>query len=937
MTTDLLAAIRWWAALTILGLAALPLMYTLLRRLPDRGYAFLRPAGLLLVGWVYWLAGTLGFAGNDGGGVVLALLVVAALSWLAWRRRPNTDPPLRDWLRDNRTTVIATELAFAAVFALWVWVRMQNPAISATEKPMEFAFLNGVGRSATFPPLDPWLSGFGISYYYFGYVMVSLLGRLAFVAEPVAFNLAIAWLVAGTATGAFGIVVNLISLRRITNDDSCRPTKLRITNEDGGRRSAVGGRAITRAAMLWGILAALAIPIAGNMQMGLELLHGNGAGSPALWAWLDVRDIDGPAETTEPARYETSAWWWWRTSRVIHEYHLSGRAEEGLEPIVEIPAFSFILGDMHPHVLALPFAFLSMAVALAWLLEIRNTKYEIRDTEVKRRSSLVSRISYLVSGKVGVPLSLWLFTALVLGGLSFLNTWDVAIHLFLVAGAFFLGHWYRAGTTRGLWGRSALVGVALAAAAVVLYLPFYLGFRSQAGAPFILPFLMRPTRLAQFLIIFGLPLLAITVWLVVMAARQRFRHWRTGVGIATMLALGLLAIMLLWTWLLAASPEFGRVSGVAQELGLSLPPRPDGAIEPVWGAQVVAALLPSLFAARLASPWLVLYLGGLLALVVMVLREKVGEENPQISQTEEEENPQISQISQIEEEEDGDALNSSLVVRHSSLATPFALLLILTGVLLTLGPEFVYLRDNFGVRLNTTFKFYYQAWAMFGVAAVFGLEYLWAARRRSAAARATALITAGAYVTLLAVALLFPVYAARSRAAEYRGPARAADGSPLERQPATLDGLAWLARYNPAEHEAIMWLRQQAEAAGGPPPVVLEAVGGQYSGYGRVSANTGLPTVLGWPGHELQWRGSDHAEPGRREPIVTQIYTATDLSLAGALLDQFNVRYIYVGDLEREKYGPVGLEKFGEALDVAFANDRVTIYRWQPPTMAAGR
>ena len=66
MTTDLLAAIRWWAALTILGLAALPLMYTLLRRLPDRGYAFLRPAGLLLAGWVYWLAGTLGFAGNDG-------------------------------------------------------------------------------------------------------------------------------------------------------------------------------------------------------------------------------------------------------------------------------------------------------------------------------------------------------------------------------------------------------------------------------------------------------------------------------------------------------------------------------------------------------------------------------------------------------------------------------------------------------------------------------------------------------------------------------------------------------------------------------------------------------------------------------------------------------------------------------------------------------
>ena len=164
MTTDILSALRWWATLTILGLAALPLMYTLLRRLPDRGYAFLRPAGLLLVGYVYWLAGTLGFAGNDGGGLLLALLVVAGLSWLAYRRRPTTDPPLSEWLRENRTTVIATELVFAAVFALWVWVRMQNPAISATEKPMEFAFLNGVGQSAAFPPLDPWMSGFGIIY-----------------------------------------------------------------------------------------------------------------------------------------------------------------------------------------------------------------------------------------------------------------------------------------------------------------------------------------------------------------------------------------------------------------------------------------------------------------------------------------------------------------------------------------------------------------------------------------------------------------------------------------------------------------------------------------------------------------------------------------------------------------------------------------------------
>lgn len=927
--TDVLAAIRWWAALTALGLAALPLVYTLLRRLPDRGYAFLRPAGLLLVAYVYWLAGTLGFAGNDGGGVILALLVVAALSWLAYRRRPAGDPSLGVWLRDNRRTVIATELVFVAVFALWVWVRAQNPSISATEKPMEFAFLNGVGRSPAFPPLDPWLSGYAISYYYFGYVMVSLLGRLAFVAEPVAFNLAIAWIVAGAATGAFGMVVNLISLRKVTSYE------LRVTSsEEPSPHVTRHSSLVTRTALLWSLIAALAIPIAGNLQVGLELLHGNGIGSDGLWAWLDVRDINGPAVADGTPRYETTSWWWWRSSRVIHEYHLSGRAEEGLEPIVEAPSFSFILGDLHPHVLALPFAFLSMAVALAWLLELTNN--ELRNANSDRRqddfngmttddrqpatAGLLSAVSRL-SSTAGVPLPLWLFTAVVLGGLSFLNTWDVAIHLFLVVGAFFLGRWFLAGTTRGLWGRAALLGVALVAAVIVLYLPFYLGFRSQAGAPFILPFLMRPTRLPQFLIIFGMPLLAVTAFLLTLAARRRFRHWRAGVGAVAALVVGLLLVMLVWSWLVAAGPDSARISGIANELGLALPPHPGESIEPAWGLRAVVALLPSLLGARLASPWLVLYLSALLALVVMILRGIVEEERIGDWRLE----------TEGLEAEQADAPNSSVVARHSSL--PFVLLLILTGALLTLGPEFVYLRDNFGVRLNTTFKFYYQAWAMFGVAAVCGLDYLWATRRGAGSKAVAAAVTAG-YVGLLAVALLFPVYAVRSRAAEYRGPARAADGTPLERQPATLDGLAWLARFNPAEYEAIQWLREQATAMDGPPPVILEAVGGQYSGYGRVSAATGLPTVLGWPGHEWQWRGSDHPEPGRREPIVEQIYTASDLGVVGFLLDQFDVRYIYVGDLEREQYGEAGLRKFAEGLPIAFANDRVTIYHWQPQTTA---
>ena len=890
--TDILSAVRWWAVLTLLGLVAWPLIYSLLRPLADRGYAFVKMAGLLLVSYVFWLTGSLGLADNNGGGIVLALLVVGAASWLAYRRRPAGDVGLRDWLGANRRTVVATELVFVAVFALWVWARAQNPAIANTEKPMEFAFLNGVTLSPTFPPLDPWLAGYGISYYYFGYVMTSLLARLAVVPTAVAFNLAIAWLVAGAAVGAFGVVYNLVA------GGGIRDSEQRHVPPGTGYAPAIRRRAITL-----GVIAALAVPLAGNMQIGLEVLHGNGIGTDSFWQWLDVRDISGPADAAGPPRYQTSEWWWWRTSRVIHEYHLTGRAEEGLEPIVEVPAFSYVLGDLHPHVLALPFAFLSLGVALAWWLRLRERPPATEQDDATPVASLRAGLT-----DVGWPL--WLLTALVLGGLSFLNTWDVGIHLFVVLGAFFLAGWRRQRHTRGLWGRTALMAVLLVAAAFALYLPFYLGFRSQAGPPFLLPMLMRPTRLAHYAIIFGLPLAAITVFLVTLAARQRFRHWQTGVGAAAAVVGGLFLLLLLLLWVVAASQgSSGMVSNLAGELGLSLPARPDGAVALGWGLRAAVALLPVWLAARAASPWLLLLLFGLLALVVMALRSAVEEA-----------------ASLAPRERVGERGNLAWA-EHATL--PFALLLILTGVLLTLGPEFVYLRDNFGVRLNTTFKFYYQAWAMFGVAAVFALDYLLATRQQGAG-RLVAVGTTAVYVVLLAVALLFPFYAVQSRAAEYRGPARDSTGARLERQPATLDGLATLQRANPSEYEALAWLRDHAAVPGEAPPVVLEAVGGQYSAFGRVAANTGLPTVLGWAGHEWQWRGSDHPEPGRRGPLVEQIYTMPDLNAVASLLDELNVRYIYVGDLEISTYGAGGLEKFRGRLEVAFTNDRVTIYRWQP-------
>ncbi|MCA9956649.1 MAG: hypothetical protein KC434_18095, partial [Anaerolineales bacterium] len=659
----------------------------------------------------------------------------------------------------------------------------------------------------------------------FGYVMTSVLARLAAVSEPVAFNLGIAWLLAGTGVGAFGLVYNLV----LSYGQHLK-------------------QAASRLALTLGLMAAIALPIAGNLQVILETLHGNGIGSTEFWAWLDVRNINGPAVDIESPRYL----WWWRSSRVINEYSLSGQVIEGLEPIAEFPGFSFILGDMHPHVMALPFAFLSLAVAFLWWLQEKETG-DLRLEIKASNQSIISNLQSLVPNK-----PLWAITVLILGGLSFLNTWDVLVHLFVVLGAFILNRWRRFGW-RNQWLTEAIwLAILLVIPAIFLYLPFYLGFRSQAGAPYLLPTLVRPTRLPQFLIIFGLPLLSIWTLVLSLVSRYKFKQWKAGVITAVSLILGLFVLAVLLGLIVASSADgAGRIVGLANELGLTLAPRPEGNVAFGWGATAVFAILPAIVQAKVAIPGVTLMLAALLGLVVMAWQGLFGaEDEATATETQPEDADNFA-------EEAVEPISVPVAAKVSPSPLPFILLLIATGALLTLGPEFVYLRDNFGVRLNTVFKFYYQTWVMFGVAGLFSLSYLWLVARESG----HKLVPAGVTVVYTAVfigTLLFPILAVQTRAIEFRGPVDS-----VNRQPPTLNGLAQTASFNPDEYAAIMWLRDNVDGT----PTIVEAVGGQYSAYGRISASTGIPTLLGWAGHEYQWRGYSTPEPSERDPIVREIYT----------------------------------------------------------------
>ena len=325
----------------------------------------------------------------------------------------------------------------------------------------------------------------------------------------------------------------------------------------------------------------------------------------------------------------------------------------------------------------------------------------------------------------------------------------------------------------------------------------------------------------------------------------------------------------------------------------------------VLGGMSLSQAFGASLSARLRDPWLMLMVAAFLALVIAnvgsLLRTRPAPEEPQA--VEHRSHPAFS-------------------------SEPFVFILIFTGLALTLVVEFLYLRDSFGVRMNTVFKFYYQAWVMLGCASAYAVW--WLLDRLEKPALRVLFITGATLV--IGLGLVYTIMAIPSRAAGFSGPAN-------------LDGSSVIANNNPDDWAAIQWLDANAEAGmpAGSVPVILEAPsvypwGGSYHYEGRISTFTGFPTVLGWSLHEGQWRGN-YDEQARREPDIATIYTTSDAQTMLDLLHKWKVNYLILGSPEMTYVQNVcsqseagcntsaALRKFSLVLQPVFSQGQLTIYR----------
>ena len=392
------------------------------------------------------------------------------------------------------------EAVFLAAFLAFVLVRMANPDLWHShlggEKPMDMAYLNAVMKSSYMPPYDPWFGGGYINYYYWGQFMVATLVRATGIDPAIAFNLAVPLFFALTAGAAYSIVYNLASgtrPKRLTSVASAEGPGAGSASTmpgDADARSRLARLALSPASA--GLAGAAFVVVLGNLDGAVQLVGG---------AW------DSLVRGVPSAPFD-----FWRSTRVMPP-------DPPGHEITEFPFFTFLFGDLHAHLMALPFTLLAIGLSLAVVMSGRIEAPSFRRRPESRGaegsdggggdggSALPlrrdSRWWAGVSGRWGpAEIGRLALLGLTVGSLRAINTWDVPVYLLLAAAAVLLAAYFRNGglSLRVLLESAAKTAI-VAAIGFLAFLPYHAStetFFTSVEAT------TNQTVLWQFLLIHGL-------------------------------------------------------------------------------------------------------------------------------------------------------------------------------------------------------------------------------------------------------------------------------------------------------------------------------------------------------------------------------------------------------------------------------------------------
>jgi len=846
--------LAWFIVLEVISMLALPLTWMTFRNLSDRGYIFSKALGMLMISWGTWMIASVYLVAFTWWTILAVMSLLALVSPLLISG--ETWNELRTFVRERWRLLLFEEVLFWTFFALLLFIRLHNPDLwhpwLGGEKPMDLAYLTAIVKTPYFPPYDPWFAGGYINYYYFGFVLVSTLVHLTGLMPYVAYNLAVPTFFAMTAMGGFAVALNFAE-------------NWRNKKQGPGRWVLVAG-----------ICGALFVAVMGNLGQvqllwdGVRNLSGISAENDPSVGVILAQFAEGLRQLLDGDKLQfRTEWWYWNATRIIP----AAAGEAG--PINEMPFFTFLYGDLHAHMMGLPYTLLVLGLALNILRTSKNANTSA-DTPVWWRDPTEMLTLALL--------------ALTTGALWPINTWDFPTYAVLTAAALACREFARRGRmdVAGIWSvmwRFALIIIF----GRLLFLPFhqnYAGDYFGAGL-----WEGSSTPLWAYLLIHGFFLFVLSSYLLneflyghrhnalVRSLRLHLKHWMRLARLQRLFEL-MVFPEAAFRW----GINIGRVTLIVVVLILL--------IRPVVGLPLMLTLCTSLllFSAR-PNPgrqFLLCMIGlGLIFTImveIVVLKGDISRMNTVFKFY-----LQVWVLWAVAASAVLPELAAHMKLQPQPVRAYIPESKEGTARTLEVEANFELLRPTYGG---------YWAWG-----------WWWA------------------FGILAAACLLYPLTAA---------PVRMRDRFENSTS-TTLDGSAYMRTsvYNDQDEtiqldwdrQAIDWLRANVQGI----PTIVEANTPIYRWGARVSIYSGLPTVIGWDWHQKQQRS---VLPGsmidQRIQDVRNIYTNRDLKETMRLLNQYRVQYIYVGALERIYYGGLGLSKFDQApelWDLVYQNEQVKIYK----------
>jgi YYY domain-containing protein len=459
---DYIPFLQWWAVVAGIGIIFMPLTTILFANFHDRGYLFSKAIGIAVTGYLMWLFSSLHLMKFTTNSSILCVVISLVLNGvlLMWYNRKRTSPMNYAAIFGKEGVfdiVIVEELMFFAVFLLFTYIRCFKPEAYGTEKFMDYGFMTSMMRSDYMPPQDFWFSGTNLNYYYVGQYLAAYLTRITFVKVSEAYNLMLMMVGAFTFVLPYSIIYNIT--RRFLMDQEKKRKYLPA---------------------LSGLLAGAGVCIAGNMHY-------------PTFKWLE------PAARKFFGMEASDTKYWFPDATRFIGYH----PETSDKTIHEFPAYSFVLGDLHAHVINIFFVLTVLGLLFAWLSG--------RDSIKEQHPTVIREIFH--PAIIAITFFIGLFHTT--------NFWDFPIYV-VVAGGIILFSNLIVYNFKGiaLW-LTGLQGIFVFAASSLVCLPFTLNF-DQISTNICLTVARTPIN--QMVILWGLPVFVVVCFIGALISN----HKRTG-------------------------------------------------------------------------------------------------------------------------------------------------------------------------------------------------------------------------------------------------------------------------------------------------------------------------------------------------------------------------------------------------------------------------